>query len=271
MGGTVTIIEDFDSIVAYGLERFLKGDGVFEFSPKLNLHIKISGDSWNGTVDYRVADFVTRLQREILRLHNAISEESYKISSLESSAAFLKIKVSVSHGSLNSIIEFSDMLSNLAKAIEAGVEKMTGWQIAGTICFVAVAFLAGFSVNKYAAYRTKQLELSAENIKKNCEYNFLNKAIETASGFSTVFKPLIDGMSKRDTLEIGEKVYSKVEARAMFNDEKPVETISETYYIDGDYEILGVEIDKHLVHVKGAGFPRRAISTRLLSKKDLEW
>lgn len=270
MGDKAILIKNYDDIVSYGLEQFLKGEGTFEFSQDLDLRIKISGDSWNGRVDYRVADFVTRLQRKILHLHNVISEESYKFSSLESSAAFLKIKVSVSHGSLSSVIEFSDMLSNLAKAIQAGVEKMTGWQIAGTICFVAAAFLAGVTVNKYADYKRKQLELSAENIKKNCEYNFLNKAIETASGFSTVFKPLIDGMSKRDTFEIGKKVYSKADARDMFNDERTVESISETYYIDGSYEILGVEADKHLIHIRGAGLPRRTISTRLLSKNDLE-
>ena len=52
------------------------------FDGRFDFRIRICGEHWSGNIDYRIANFVLKLQQEILNLYNSYSEKNINSRSL---------------------------------------------------------------------------------------------------------------------------------------------------------------------------------------------
>lgn len=109
------VVKDLDSavdmLIAYYSSDFEYSK--IKFSNELNLKIKLQGSQWDGKIDYNIAEFVIKLQKEFLKIYNQQNGTNYRYltSSIEDNN--LKIKVTIEKGSTNLNIDLAGVLANM--------------------------------------------------------------------------------------------------------------------------------------------------------------
>ena len=246
----------------------------------LDIKIKIEGSRWDGKYDYRIAEFTTALQREILSLYNDICGTNINLASLNNDKySFLIIHVVVDNGCTEIFAKISDAIDNIP--IEA-LNQMESLHI--LIAFVVWSLVSetGKAYREQKKYKQeeviKELETKAELAKVEKEKEQMAAVTEItrqAFAFAEKSQPpfayIASQMGKEDTLTIGGHKMTKAEALEQFKDtekQRPTEPIVETYYIDGNYKISGALNEDHKFIIRSEVLGRKHVSTSLLSDDD---
>lgn len=219
--------------------------------------IELKGNDFDGYVDYRVAKFITSLERNrrkaIKRLASNLSLHVDK-EVLKS----LAIKAHVTDGSTN--VELA------LDRLEEVLLKMKSEHLLLLFVFICATYLgyshiqASRDIQMHA--KTKDAEIAiAENTKE---------VLEVATEYQQPMLDLIGSMRSGDTITLPEvgRPLSKKEAEEFFP--KVDEAIPETYYIDDTYEITDISLTAMSVKIRKPGMKSFRVDTKFLNQSDRE-
>lgn len=118
----------------------------------LTIQIRVKGESWDGYLDYRGAQFVIDLQNAVIKTYKEFVDTKITLQDLKKSVT---VKVKVEEGSALFNIQMDDVLKKI-------MEKVTGKQIA-FVATVAILSTAGyFTTSKVLDYRAKTIQTAKE-------------------------------------------------------------------------------------------------------------
>lgn len=242
------IINDYASLL--GVLAATKYDNFslehVEFSDNFNLCVKLQGEQWNGEIDYKVAEYIIRLQKAVISAYNSISGKPplrYNRQPMEQ----LRVTVNVKKGCEEIIAALKDIIMNMSPEQQIFV-------------IIAIAVL-GFGANLCRNWHKDNLDANTKNkaietaekivgdvgniietsISENAKT--LQKAIDLNRNNISHFHYLSQKMKDEDTMQInGGDALTKKQAQETFLPvvDNDMEFDSYEFLIDGDYEISDI-------------------------------
>jgi hypothetical protein len=257
------------------------------FSDEFQIHIKINGDRWNGSVNYFIANYIVQLQKDIIKIHNKIfTDEKVSIKSLRNIDKQMLIDVKIEDGCTEIKAKLFQILDdNISKIVEKIMEKATAKQIFAGVAIIAVTY-TGYSLvvdamnHHYDAKKTIALLKSEEIVKleqirldKIREVNDANTrelliekmatSLELASKNTESFRYLRNALDPEDTITAvthDETVSGDELKHADKN--KPERS---AVYVDGVYTITGIDIKYNRLTFLTENDRTISASTKMLS------
>ena len=94
------IVADFDSAIDACIASYVAGFTweCVEFSEEVGLAVKLNGKQWDGVFDYKIAEFVVRLQKALVAAYNEQNEPKVKYNTRNMEETGLRVVVSVEPG-----------------------------------------------------------------------------------------------------------------------------------------------------------------------------
>lgn len=210
----------------------------------LNIRIILSGNQWDGAIDYRICEFVQLLQEKVLHIYNDLYDKRLTKASLTSNPN-LVVKVSISKGS--SIL---DIMLNSLEFLKEGFNGMESKHKALTIIGSIFLGVTAYSTeNIFDRYMTM-----AENTSNNQTQQALFETFENIAKHSSApyMHALVRRMDANDTISVNTEEYTKKEALETFR-KGPLQNIekeAQTFYIDEKFEVVAVYFETSEVQLK---------------------
>ncbi len=204
------------------LQEYLDGNG--------RIVIKIEGDGWNGTVNYRLAHFITELQKAIW--------ESCQIKN--PSDTDLEIEVEISKGCSNVVVNLCNLFKNV-------VNKMSGNQITVIIGIALIGYFV-----KQGFIEHKQLD-SQFNTNLTVENSRLEQIRSANSTINTAMHILGNSLGSNDRIQVNNESFSKEDFLKKYKDDGNSITENSgrmTYAIDGLYSFDSISVEKRSISIK---------------------
>ena len=264
-------IGSYQELLDYAEECLLSmtATDTLQLNNSLNFNVKITGESWDGTIDYRLAHYIINFQRAIDQLCINLGIE---LANDEKPV----IKFRVEEGCVKLIIEAS-------KAIQAIFKNMTGNQkfMTATLALTVIAgTLTGYGVLEYKKQKetrvheltlqknqfehdekmqqltgNQDLEVLKKQVEKELkQQQMLIDVIETVSEKIPVYtrhhKTLIANLEEGDT--VTNSVDTVTRSLKVLKSEYPTKKKikAENVYIDGKYLVTAIKIKENKVTVE---------------------
>lgn len=261
------VIKDFDTALDATREKLILNKDInIEFSNKLNIQIKLEGDQWDGNIDYKIAEFVIRLQKYVLDVYNEAGHTKIRYGSNLMNTN-IRITISIKHGCSLINIDLGEWAKNMSSS-----DLTTTIIVIAVICGLSYAISKG--VECYYNFKRVKKEIE-EKIRLKLDDNKTIREIVTqtftfADNTQKHMRYLSSKLKDDDIMTINNTVFSSNEAKELFKHEQ-IEEIQEKsqYYIDGEYSINTIFVEKNQASIS---FPdkKRTFSTYYLDNDTLE-
>ena len=147
------IVKDFDTAVDALIKKFREPDfDAVSFSDEINIKIKMEGEQWDGKLDYRVAEFIIKIQKSLLAIYNEYSGQRIKYNTAGMDKAELRVTVTVEKG----CTLFQINLGEWAKYMQPGE---LFWGMLGVAAILGGAYVVATAV-RYGFDMAKGLKLA---------------------------------------------------------------------------------------------------------------
>lgn len=275
------VIKDFDTAIDAYIAAWAKDFDVqsLEFSPEANISIKLEGEQWDGRIDYKMAEFVIRLQRALLNIYNEQAEQKIRYNTRPLDKDGLRITITVEKG--------CSLLNVDLKGWWDGMEsKDKRFTIIATALILtvgaALVFWHGQKTSAATALEITRIEAQKE-IELKIQERLQDEADrkEASQLVDKVFKLteqanahmyfLASKMQPEDKMTVGDITISAPEAKQIFRSTSQIESLGDEaqYFLDGDYVVTSINREKEEVDIK---FPdkKRKFSLVWLEGHELE-
>lgn len=237
------------------------------FDDNINLIIKLEGEQWSGGINYQIANFIIKLQDEIININNEIFKTKSNVRSLKTYNKKLVINVRVEPGCTQIIAKFSDILNLLGD----GIKNMESKDIKQTVIALAIIWGLTSAGSEFISY-LKQSDIHNLVEQQDQVTREAVQAIKSVSASSLEHMHyLAKEMDANDKMTLGKSTYTKIEALEKFPKDFSIENEAQgkTYFIDGRYSVAILDFEKWSVRLvkEGKRFP---IETKFMSEKDKE-
>lgn len=249
------------------------------FSDDLRVHIKIQGERWTGSVNYIIAQYIIKLQKNILSVHNRIfPDEKLSLQDIKKSYRFLLIEVDIKEGCTEIFALLRDIIeSQFTKVISKGIDKMSGKEIIALIAIVYSLYcgkeiiLEDLRQDSAATARIEQSTLDKLREVNNQEtrkilIDQVGNALSIVKNNSDSFRHLRSSLSAEDTIiaaDFGESLFG-YEAK----NKKRGTAEESTVYVDGKYTLKGIKISPNTASISSESGDDITASIEMLSDAD---
>lgn len=255
-----SLLEAFFEGVAYDLPI-----ESYELTDDFNIRITLKGGQWDGLIDYKVANFVIKLQRDVLRVYNSIANESISLRLPHDFVDKFVIKVEIKNNCTDLLVQFKDVVKTM---VSKCVDKVDGKQISFAL-IVAMLCATGLVANSQIQERIGKLSSKVEDEEtKRRILKTADKALEAGVKNQEAIVYLVSSLSSGDTVRLpGQNVdFNKEDALKRFEKKKD-SSIERTYYVDGQYRVARLDLEAGTLMLKqGKSKPIEA-STKTLSEQ----
>lgn len=225
-------------------EKFL---GDFELDSALDYSIKIKGDSWDGSIDYRLAQYILDTQKKIDDIFKEMGIEF-----AEEDRPIVKFKIEA--GCTEIFVHISDTLKAL-------FQNMTSGQKTVIAALIVLALVGGFTIYEIKEYKVEQERLAHEleqqeqaNEKEVEIYRELaditESVIEKIPEYTKPNKRLAKNLRPGDVVEnsINHIPLTKEEFKRKYPGKSKYKP--ETVYLDGTYLITAIKLDSGKITIE---------------------
>lgn len=234
-------VNSWDELLHFGadciLEKFMAEE--LELREDLVLTIQIRGESWDGFIDYRGANYILELQKSFNRLYQELSEADVQLRNL---SKYITVKVRVVEGS--SLFEIK-----VSKALKQMINKLSGNQIT-LITVLAIFCAAGyFTMDKVLDYKrqmatqAKQGQIAIETIERLTPV--LDKALDVIqkTDMEKPIRTVINRLESDDRIILPDSTELSAQEAKNRYPRKP-RVPQETGIFDDAYKILSIDFEK---------------------------
>lgn len=263
------VIKDFDTAFDAYISSWTDGfswDDV-KLSDEAALTVKLEGEQWDGKIDYKIAEFVVRLQKAFVTAYNAQSGEKIKYNTLPMDRTGLRVVVTVSPGCSCIKVFFKEMWANMeskdkkyaviAMALIFAIPAGLGfWHYCDTQTEIA-KISAEAALKKFQEEKKAEIKLAAQSrlrdeaIRKDAMHA-IDRAFDLVEHTNSSVAYLTGKMQKEDSMTVDQvRVPAEVAAR-LFKPAKSTDTeMKESFYIlDGEYIVSGIDREKEVVTIR---------------------
>ena len=234
-----------------------------KFSDDFNLLIKIKGDKWTGLVDYKIAHFVIKLQKDILNIYNEIYGEHITFRSSREEVENLAIKIKIKPGCTELLIKYAQILPNLAK-------KLTSKQ---ALFILSLLIVCGFgtvnntariSAEEAVATKVQDEETKRELIKLNSDL------IKYTEKHQDAMRYLANQMDDKDSIILPDSTdeLKRRDVMLMFQSELEQEKM-QTFEVDDTYELTIINFESGMVTLRKGKIKFQSSTEALSEEKKL--
>lgn len=242
--------------------------------------IKLVGKQWQGGyVDHRIAQYIIRLQNDLLRIYNEVTGEHVTRRSPKDVIRPLTVRVKVEEGSSLINIDFAAWGMNL-------LHKMSSTELFILACLAIVGWVWNKTFSKKMDIK-RELELKKAELRRDIELKkidartaeiraeSLRRAVEIAPEALHVAKAaqnstryLINCLDAEDKYVVEDREFSKKEAKEKLPPKPTTEPPQpKTYQVDGNFSVLLQDLRTFSVKVRAEDytFP---VDTNMLDEDD---
>ena len=273
------VIKDFDTALKAVIEKYADPDFKgFTLAPDACIKIKMEGEQWDGRLDYKVGEFIIRLQKSLLDMYSAQIGTTLRYNTAAIDVQGLRITVHVEPGCTLFNIDLSSWWENMdAKHTVVAISIVAGLYFTG---HYLEAIHSDNSKEKIATIETDGLVQQAR-IKTQAEVEMkvqeriqdetrqktivtsVTKALDVAAGSDQHLSYLASKMHRNDKMYIDGNILPAATAKSVFRTVTEVkdDTAPSRYFLDGDYVVTSINREKDVATIK---FPDRKRSFSLV-------
>jgi hypothetical protein len=234
-------ITSYNELLEYAEKCFLEATepGKLKIGKDLDYTIKIAGDSWDGAIDYRVAQYIVDTQKAVDNLFKELGIEL-----AEKDRPIVKFRVKA--GCTEIIVEITKTLSALFKNMESKHKVFVATLLCMTIFGV-------FTIKEVAQYQDKQQERahqlemqklldSKEVEKQNKLVQIIDSLVDKFPSYAKPNKQLSKNMRPGDT--VTNSTNSVTRTKDEFKKQYPGKGKykAKSVYLDGQYLITEIKL-----------------------------
>lgn len=273
------IVENFDSALDALIDKIAEPDfSDFELPDHLSINIKLEGTQWDGRLDYKVGEFVVRLQKAILTLYSINTEIDIRYGSPAVELGGLRVTVAVENGCSLFKIDLGEWWKKMeAKHTLAAITIVAGLYIGVNGAVTAYST----KVNADAQVQTAEIQASAliknrleERLDNEDERNktaeIVKKTLDMAGNTNYYMTYLAGRMAPGDTMETcGIRLTAEEAKKRYRHSEIEKDQTKSRFFIDGDYVVTTIHREKDTATIQ---FPdkKRNLSLVWLNDNELE-
>lgn len=281
------VVRDFDTAIDAYIASWTTGfrwESV-NFSQETYLNIKLEGVQWDGSLDYKAAEFVIRLQKALLAAYNKQAEQKLRYNTRPMDDKGIRVVVKVEPGCSSLKVFFKGMWENMESkdkrnaiisiaaicAIPAG---LVGWHYCDTRAetdkVTAELALERFKEEKRAEIELKVQERLQDEASRKEAMQTVGRAFDLAEQASAPMAYLASRMQPDDKISVNEVTFSSSDAKRIFKHiEEPDEAEEHRYFIDGEYIVSSINREQEEVTIRFKD-KRRKFSLIWLNEPALE-
>lgn len=285
------VVKDFDTALdAYiaSWTRDFSWDNI-ELSGEAALTIKLEGKQWDGKIDYKIAEFVVRLQKAFVAAYNDQSNSKIRYNTSPMDKAGLRIAITVTPGCSCLKVFFKEMWANMeskdkkhaiiAMALIFAVPAGLGfWHYCDTNKEIA-KISAETALQKFQEEKRAEIEIAVqerlqdETARKDIMHA-VDRAFDLAGQTNSSMAYLAGKMQKDDKMSIDEINIPAAEARRLFKSASstPADDDMEEfrYYLDGEYVVTDIKRQTEDIEILFSDGKSRKFSLVWLEEPALE-
>lgn len=261
-------MDTVDTLLVNAIELAISDEYTFEPPSTVEGEIRFKGDSWDGYVDYKIANFVIAAQRDITS--KAIKYSNGMPQSCIDNLKQQRFAIRVSPGS--SIIEV-----NLAELIRAFAE-LTPFQCA-LLTIWSILGLGYLAQDKYHKHMEKIKKLADDSVEKQRAHELNMALIKILTKQETPLNNLL--LSMKDDEEVrfphSDKYYSKKDALEEMRFSRIAKMqIAENdriaFHADGYYQVQNIDLRGGVITMSNGKFTFHAFTKKLQpEERDKFW
>lgn len=239
----------------------------FTLSETFDYRVRLAGETWDGLVDYRVAQVVSELQNTADVIVNEVSSLLPEDKREEQSK--LIVKTRVQEGCTDVLVKWGDQFVNrLCGLDDPSLLFLTCVGVIGVSCAGATYF--------YHKFKNERLDKEIEKAKEENDAERLRQTSRlmdaTVKMLDASEKPtrcVVRQMAPEDELKLGhsEQVYNQREAKQLYPRRK--HDVSDTFYVDDTYQVTEVKQAKDMLTLVKPGIKEFTASISELNEKDV--
>ena len=274
------VVKDFDTAIDALIKKI--HDPSFKnisFSDELNIKIKMEGEQWDGKLDYRVAEFIVKLQKSLLAIYNEYSGQKIKYNTAGMNKAELRVTVTVEKG----CTLFQINLGDWAKYMQP---EYLFWGLLGVAAIWGGTRIITTAIQQHSD-KAKALELAKieaesklklkieEGVQEEAQrkelVGVIGRAMNTAEKSQGYLYSLAAKMKPDEKMVYNGEPISAADARTLFHHAKTAEENHEEhyYFLDGDYVVSAINREKEEASIRFKD-KRRKFSLVWLEGPELE-
>lgn len=260
------IIKDFDSAVEAYISTWLDDFSwdKLELSEEANIVVKLKGDQWDGALDYKVAEFVVRLQKSIVQIYNKCDNDKIKYNTRPMDEAGLRVKVVVQEGCTLFNIDLKGWWDNMESGHKCAslivlflLASGFGWKylevdaLKSKIDAEHKVELAKIEAQKELGKKIEE-RLLEESTRKSAQES-LDKALSIIEKNSGHMAFLASKMNSGDVMEVNGINIPAGSAKRVFNmsnQEQEDISIETSFLLDGSYVVSKILREKNEIIIR---------------------
>ncbi|MBU1193999.1 MAG: hypothetical protein KKE62_01800 [Proteobacteria bacterium] len=232
----------------------------------LTLKIRIKGDSWDGSIDYRGAQFVIDLQNTVIDIYKEVIETNIPLHDLKK---LITVKVKVEEGS-----QFFTI--NIDEALKKIMEKVTGKQITLMVCLGIACATGSYNYTKTLELRHKEV-VAAEEKNLSKEYiqsisSIYDRTLDMIDrkDIEAPIRKLVNKLDEEDKIQLPGADMMKAEAVKKMYPRRP-KFQQENGIFDSSYTIAAINMEKTPIEFKLKKDDKEFWADAELSPTDIEY
>lgn len=251
MGYVVTRDNIMDILVLAANDNLESTD--ISFSDDFRIHIKINGEKWTGSVNYIIAQYIIKLQRDILSIHNKLfPDEHLSLKSIKKIDRSLLVDVEIKEGCTEILAWLKETVeTQLDKVISKGMDKMSSKELFALILILYALYcgkdiiLEDIRIDNETKVRIEQTTLEKlreinDQETRQLLINQVGTALEIVKDNSEGFRYLRSNMDVEDSISAVD--FDKSLSGYEIKGKKRDKTDKSTVYIDGKYKLNSIRI-----------------------------
>ena len=281
------VIKNFDTAIDAIIEKFVNPNfDAFILAPEANIQIKLEGEQWDGELDYKVAEFVVKLQKSLIALYNEQTGGGIKYNTRLMDAEGLRVTVSVEKGCTLFNIDLAGWWKNMESKHQLAAIVVTAGLFAGAYAGVSIY---GHMIQKDVATieadrRLEQARIEAklelekkiqeriqEETRQKVVLTTVERALDTAAETNRHMTFLASKMQPKDKMHIGGVTLPARAAKRVFKHAiLPDDSLNEfRCFLDGEYVVTAINREKDEATIRFDD-KKRAFSLIWLNPSELE-
>jgi hypothetical protein len=222
----------------------------FEISDSLNYTVKIFGNSWDGTIDCRIAKYILEVQKQIDNLYDELGIEIDKDQRV-------LVKFTINEGCTEAVVEIAKTLREIFTNMESSHKLYLA-------TVLSLSIVGAFTVWQFKEYKSEQIKLkhdleqsqlvSDKELKQQQQLiDIIGTISEKIPNYSSPNKVLAVSMREGDEIKLSTQQvkFTKDDFKKQYPGKSKFKP--ESVYIDGKYLITAIILESGKIIIDHQG------------------
>lgn len=209
-----------------------------------NIKLTLKGDKWDGLIDYRIANYVLNVQKDILKIISDIIGQDINLRNYKNFDKNIIVRVQIEKGSTKLFVQLKEIY-------KTAIDKMNGTQALLLLSLTGVLLTGTYNHKIYSDKVQSLAKIQKDEKIQNEVLKIGQQAIDLAKRNNNSMNYIINQMEEGDTITLpnSQKKLSKSEAKDKAEKET-LRPIEQTFFVDDIYEITAINLEAQSIALR---------------------